>query len=175
MLRSIHHFPIRLRVGVLSERDLLIAGIALHAGEGTKRDGTVSFANSDPAMVAFFCRWIRTFFDIDESRWLVSLYLHEGLDLGASQLFWSEVTTIPVGEFLKACRAVADVGIRNNTLEHGCVSIRYSCTRTHRTVMGLVKALLRCPSHSGVAQLAEQGTVNAKAVGSSPTPGAQGR
>jgi len=46
----------RARIGILSERDLLIAGAALYAGEGTKADGIVAFANSDPAMVAFFLR-----------------------------------------------------------------------------------------------------------------------
>jgi hypothetical protein len=41
------------RIGNLSEQAFLAAGTALYAGEGTKRDGTVSFANSDPKLVAF--------------------------------------------------------------------------------------------------------------------------
>jgi hypothetical protein len=43
----------RARVGRLSEREFLMAGVALYAGEGTKRDGAVRFANSDPRMVVF--------------------------------------------------------------------------------------------------------------------------
>lgn len=46
----------RVLVGRLSERDLLLAGTALYAGEGSKRDGAVSFANTDPALIALFCR-----------------------------------------------------------------------------------------------------------------------
>ena len=72
------------RVGRLSERELLVAGVALYAGEGSKRDGEVRFVNSDPRMVAFFCSWLRRFFAIDESRLRVRLYLHEGLDLVAT-------------------------------------------------------------------------------------------
>ncbi len=89
----------RMRIGALSDRDLLIAGAALYAGEGTKADGIVAFANIDPAMVAFFCCWLRRFFDIDESRLRVSLYLHDGLDLGAAQSYWSEVTATPIHQF----------------------------------------------------------------------------
>jgi len=48
-----------MRIGQLSEREFLVAGIALYAGEGTKRDGAVTFANSDPRMILFFCVWLR--------------------------------------------------------------------------------------------------------------------
>jgi transposase len=38
----------RARIGRLSEREFLVAGVALYAGEGSKGDGSVVFANSDP-------------------------------------------------------------------------------------------------------------------------------
>ena len=162
------------RLGVLSEQAFLAAGAALYAGEGAKRDGSVMFANSDPAMVRFFCRWLRRFFAIDEGRLRVGLYLHAGLDLDAAERHWSEVTGIPRVQFTKAYRAVPDSSIRHTKHEHGCARVVYSCTRTHREVMGLVRALLASSAYSGVAQSVEQGTVNPKVVGSSPTPGAKG-
>jgi transposase len=45
----------RARIGRLSEREFLVAGVALYAGEGAKQDGRVRFVNSDPRMVVFFC------------------------------------------------------------------------------------------------------------------------
>jgi hypothetical protein len=36
------------RVGRLDDRELLLAGLGLYAGDGSKRDGEVRFANSDP-------------------------------------------------------------------------------------------------------------------------------
>ena len=39
------------RVGVMTDQEFLVAGTALYAGEGTKRDGALSFANSDPRMI----------------------------------------------------------------------------------------------------------------------------
>jgi len=130
------------RVGRLSEREFLVAGVALYAGEGSKRDGEVRFVNSDPRMVAFFCSWLRRFFAIDESRLRVRLYLHEGLDLVATTAYWSEVTGIPESQFRKPYRAVPDPSIRHTKHVHGCVSIGYSCSATHRSIMGLVGALL---------------------------------
>jgi hypothetical protein len=130
------------RVGRLSEREFLVAGVALYAGEGSKRDGGIILANSDPRMVAFFCSWLRRFFQIDKSRLRVRVYLHQGLDLAAATAFWSEVTGVPESQFLKPYRAAADPSIRHAKHVHGCVGVRYSCSTTHRSIMGLVGALL---------------------------------
>jgi hypothetical protein len=116
----------RSRIGRLSEREFLVAGVALYAGEGSKRDGAVKFANTNPRMIAFYCAWRRRFFEIDEARLRVRLYLHEGLDLAASVAFWSEVTGIPPSQFQKPYRAVPDPTIRHTKHVHGCVSIDYS-------------------------------------------------
>jgi Homeodomain-like domain len=130
------------RVGRLSEREFLVAGVALYAGEGSKGDGEVRFSNSDPRMVAFFCSWFRRFFAVDESRLRVRLYLHEGLDLAAATTFWSELTRIPPTQFVKPYRAAPDSSIRHTKHRYGCVSVGYGCSRTHRSIMGLVHALL---------------------------------
>lgn len=132
----------RARIGRLSEREFLVAGVALYAGEGTKRDGAVRFANSDPRMILFFCCWLRRFFEIDESRLRIRLYLNEGLDLAAAIAYWSELTAIPAAQFGKPYRAVPDPTIRHAKHVHGCVTVSYSCSATHRSVMGLVRALL---------------------------------
>jgi hypothetical protein len=132
----------RVRVGRLSEREFLIAGVALYAGEGAKRDGAVKFANSDPRMIVFYCAWLRRFFDVEETRLRMRLYLHQGLDLDASVAHWSALTGIPPAQFQKPYRAVPDPSIRHIKHVHGCVSIDYSCSATHRSIMGLVRALL---------------------------------
>ena len=132
----------RERIGRLSDRDLLVAGTALYAGEGAKADGRVKLANSDPRMIGLHCRWLRRFFAVDESRLRVHLYLHAGLDLDGAIEFWSASTRIPPEQFTRPYRAVPDAGIRHNKHRHGCPSVVYSCAATHRAVMGLVDALL---------------------------------
>ncbi|HYZ98076.1 MAG TPA: hypothetical protein VE575_04950 [Acidimicrobiales bacterium] len=138
----------RERIGELSDRDLLIAGIALYAGEGEKTDGIVKFANSDPRMIAVFCAWLRRFFDVDETRLRVRLYLHEGLDLDTANAFWSELTGIPLSQFHAPYRAEPDPSIRRAKHPLGCPAVRYSSTALHREIMGLVHALLSCETHS---------------------------
>jgi hypothetical protein len=130
------------RIGTLSDAAFLAAGTALYAGEGAKRDHAVNFANSDPQMIRFFCTWFRHFFEVDESRLRVRVYLHQGLDIDAAQRYWSDLTGVPVEQFGKPYRAAADPTIRTNKHEHGCAYVVYSCSRTHRQIMGLIRALL---------------------------------
>jgi hypothetical protein len=129
-------------IGDLTDRDLLIAGTALYAGEGAKTDGSVLFANSDPRMVALFLRFLRQFFDVDESRLRLRLYLHAGLDIDRATNFWSGLTAIPPQQFQKPYRAIPDPSIRHAKHPMGCPGIRYSCSKTHRAIMGLVAGLL---------------------------------
>ena len=133
----------------MSEREFLIAGVALYAGEGSKGDGKVRFANSDPRMIAFFCAWLRRFFDVDERRLRLCVYLHEGLDIDEANEFWSALTGIPVTQFGKPYRAVPDPSIRTAKHPMGCPSVTYCCSRTHRMIMGLVQALLSCDAFPG--------------------------
>jgi hypothetical protein len=132
------------RLGPLDDRDLLVAGAALYAGEGAKRDGAVRFANSDPRMIALFLRWFRSCFAVEESRLRLRLYLHEGLDLAEANAFWADLTAIPTTQFIRPYRATPDASIRVTKHPMGCATVIYSCARTHRAVMGLVHALLAC-------------------------------
>ncbi len=128
-------------IGELGDEAFLAAGVALYAGEGSKTDG-VRFANSDPAMIRFFCRWLREIFDIDEKRLRAHVYLHQGLDIDAAESFWSAVMEIPRSQFTRPYRAIPDATIRRNKHEHGCAYVDYSSVDVHRSIMGLVRALL---------------------------------
>ena len=130
------------QIGRLSDREFLVAGAALYAGEGAKGDGVVLMANTNPHIIAFFCAWLRRFYDLDETRLRVRLYLHQGLDLDEATGYWSALTGIPPTQFGKPYRAVPDPSIRNAKHPRGVATVRYSCSRAHRSIMGLVHALL---------------------------------
>jgi hypothetical protein len=55
---------------------------------------------------------------------------------------WMRVTGVPRPQFRQGYRAVADPTIRTNKHEYGCCYVYYCCTRTHRQIMGLIRALL---------------------------------
>ncbi|MGI8764045.1 MAG: helix-turn-helix domain-containing protein, partial [Ilumatobacteraceae bacterium] len=107
-------------IGRMSDREFLIVGAALYAGEGFKRDGQAGMANTDPRLLALFVTWLRRHFEVDEVRLRVRLYLHEGLDLEAAEHFWSELLRIPRSQFRTPYRAVPDSTIRSTRHPLGC-------------------------------------------------------
>jgi hypothetical protein len=128
-------------IGELSDRDLTMLALALYAGEGSKREGTLTFANSDPILMRIFAIWLRRQVAVDESRLRMKLYLHADLDLDASIGSWSGVTGVPPAQFNKPYRAAADATMRHNRHVHGCASLVCHSTLVHRRVMAMIGAV----------------------------------
>jgi len=128
-------------IGRVSERDLLMFGLALYAGEGSKTPGSVILANSDPLLMAVFILWLRDFFRIDESRLRMKIYLHSDLNLGAATQFWSEVSGVPLEQFRTPYLVPVGPTRRTNRHVNGCATVSYSCTLTHRRVMAMIEAI----------------------------------
>jgi hypothetical protein len=135
----------RERIASLTEREFLIAGLALYAGEGSKRDGGVRMANCDPRILYYFVTWLRRCFTIDDARLRVRMYLHVGLDLDHANAFWSDLLAIPLSQFTVPYRAESRVGVQHTKHVLGCPSVVYSSTSVHREVTGLMDALLSLP------------------------------
>jgi hypothetical protein len=133
------------RIGRLTEKEFLVAGVALYAGEGSKTGTEVRFANSDPRMLLFFVTWLRHFYEIDESRLKLRLYLHEGLDLDAAADFWAELLGIPRSRMIRPYRAKPDPSIRRSKHPMGCPSAYYCSATVLRSILGLSSALLAWP------------------------------
>ena len=128
--------------GPLSEREILVYGLALYLGEGAKTEQSgFGLANTSVEIMVSFMVWLRTCFVIDESRLRARLYLHEGLDLDDASRFWSSALGIPIGQFTAAHRPVARDRIRGSKHPYGCVTVRYSDVTLHRRVMALISAL----------------------------------
>lgn len=64
-------------IGVLSKRELFIAGVSLYWAEGFKKDNLVGFANSDPAMIRLFLRWLMETCHVSKEHIKVRLGLNE--------------------------------------------------------------------------------------------------
>jgi hypothetical protein len=91
------------QIGMLTDRELLVAGAIAYWCEGGKsksytRSDRVIFTNSDPALIRFFLR----FLDVTGTprRNLgFRVYIHENADVEAAQRFWMDVTGAAVDQF----------------------------------------------------------------------------
>jgi len=131
-------------IGKMSKRDRFIAGVALYCGEGSKRDGDVSFANSDPKIIKFMVEWFQEFCNISPKKLKGNLYLHEGLNEGKAKKFWSKLIGIPISQFGKTYIAKNNPQrLRKVKHIYGVLRVRVSNVWLHRKIMGWISGILK--------------------------------
>ncbi|MBU2592411.1 hypothetical protein KKD61_03045 [Patescibacteria group bacterium] len=133
------------QVGNLSQRDRLIAGVALYLGDGAKGDQEVNFSNTNPNIIKFMIAWLREFGPVDEADLRGQIWIHDNQNEKKARRFWSNITKIPVNQFRKSYVSKNKVNsnkIRKNINRHGVFSIRISRVNLQRRLKGLMLALL---------------------------------
>jgi len=87
----------------LAKRELFIAGVALYWAEGFKKDNRLGFANSDPAMIRFFLRWLTACCKVPKNtiRVRVGLNISHKHRLEVVEQYWSKITNLPITQFQK--------------------------------------------------------------------------
>ncbi len=88
-------------IGRFTKRDMLIAGMFLYWGEGTKTaDCTTSLTNTDPSIIKFYVDWLESF-GISRGLLRVKLHLYVDQDIKTLTRFWSNTTGIDISNFNK--------------------------------------------------------------------------
>ncbi len=112
------------------QQRLRLAGLMLYWAEGAKGGVTVDLANTDPAIIMIFLRFLREVCGVAESRLRVFLYVYEGQDVDVIRKYWSDLTNIPPAQFLKPYVSRLRVDrARQRVLPYGVVHVRYNDKR----------------------------------------------
>lgn len=110
----------------VTNRELFLAGLMLYWAEGTKTGNMAIFANSDPIMIRTYMSWLRQCLQVDNSNIRAMVFCYPDTNIEQSEMFWSQITNIPLEQFYKA-----QVDERSNKLaenhgklQHGTLNIR---------------------------------------------------
>lgn len=119
-------------IGTISIRELWLIGTALYWAEGTKEKEydpghPTSFSNSDPRMISLFLTWLERCVNVDKSRIICSIYIHESHRKNIEKVldYWSKSTNIPASQFTKTYFKK----IKVNTKRHNTGSLYYGLLR----------------------------------------------
>lgn len=84
----------------LEKLDML--GTGLFWGEGTKsRNQGVIITNGDPEIIRVFVNWLKLVHKVPQSKFRISLMLHDADQESSAKEFWSKITDIPTIAFNK--------------------------------------------------------------------------
>lgn len=88
-------------IGTLNKREMLIAGLFLYWGEGTKTsEANTSLSNTDPAMIKFFIQWLELL-GVPKNRLRVYVHLYSDMDVQKELRYWSKTLGLPLSSFRK--------------------------------------------------------------------------
>lgn len=117
-------------IGLLTARELLIAGAIAYWCEGSKnkpgrRTDRAVFINSDPALIRFFLRFLDAA-GVPRTNLSYRVYIHETADVAAAQQYWLDATGAAPSQFRKpTLKRHNPRTTRTNVGEsyHGCLRI----------------------------------------------------
>jgi len=134
----------------LTKKELLLVGLALYWGEGSKKSTKLQFCNSDPKMIQFLLLWLGECFGIrtEEIRCRVGINeIHKERDVLVKK-YWSEITRIPLQQFeTTSLKHTDNRKVYTNLEEHyGTLSVNViKPAKYFYKVLGLINALQEMP------------------------------
>ncbi|MEV0007274.1 hypothetical protein [Streptomyces sp. NPDC047973] len=118
-------------IGNLTDRELLLIGVALYWSEGAKdkpydRRENLTFVNSDPGMIEVYLAWLAVV-GVTPDRICFRVMIHETADVEAAERYWAELVGIDTSALRKTTlKRHNPKTSRRNTGEayRGCLVIR---------------------------------------------------
>jgi len=135
-------------INKLNKRELLIAGVALYWGEGSRKSQGVSFCNADPNLINFMIKWLVECFGVRKEDLALNVNINE-IHKDREEIvrkYWSEITNIPLVQFRKTSfKKAKNKKIYENFDEHyGTLVVKVlKPSRFYYKIMGLIEALCR--------------------------------
>lgn len=102
------------RIGILSDRDIFLAGIFLYWAEGSKTQNyTVALHNTDPGVLLFFRQWLRCM-EVPEAKVRVRLQIYTDMDATTQTSFWAKTLGLRTSAFNRVQMKKTETSKRQN-------------------------------------------------------------
>lgn len=133
----------------LTQKELLVAGIALYWGEGSKV-GQLSFINADKDMILFMYHWFQLVIGINKHDFMPRIYVNaQHIDRKKEiEKYWATVLDIPSLQFRRTVfiKRPQRKKYANHSNYYGLLSLRIrNSTNVKYRILGLIEGL-KCSS-----------------------------
>ncbi len=131
-------------LGHIKKRDLLIAGLFLYLGEGSKSNRhLIGISNSNPEIIRFAKFWLTKILFVPKNKLRMQLHLYHDMDIAKEVSFWSKTLSIPKSQIIKPyIKKTSSKAIDHPTFGHGTCNIYLSNTILKGRIMASIKVIL---------------------------------
>lgn len=132
---------VSLKIKKISKRDLLIGGIFLYMGEGSKTTkGTTALTNTNPKILKLFIDWLYLH-EVPKDKIKIQLHLYEDMDIEKQILFWVKTLGISKKQFRKPHIKSTNSNSLSykNQQGQGTCTVLYENVKMYETTMMYIK------------------------------------
>lgn len=127
----------------LTEREILLAGIFLYWGEGTKVSPSyLCISNCDPRVIKFALFWMTKSLGIEKKQIRILLHLYSDMSIGDESQYWSKILGLTEKNFRKPfIKQSTRAGLTYKSFGHGTCNIYVSNTQLKDKVIQSINAI----------------------------------
>ena len=126
----------------LKNNTLFLIGISLYWGEGEKiNKGRVSVINSDENMMRIVSLFYRNILRISDDKLRAALFLYEDMNENLLKQYWSEITHIPIHQFIKTQFLHSRSTLTKRKVSHGMCTVYFSDTKMNIKIKEWIRLL----------------------------------
>lgn len=86
-------------IPTLTKKDLLMLGLGVYIGEGSKTGGITRVVNASPLVIRLTLRWFKEIFGVSTRNFKVRIHLYPDSDVTETLRYWSRQLGIPLTQF----------------------------------------------------------------------------
>lgn len=86
-------------IGSVSKRDLLMLGLGVYIGEGSKTGRSTRIVNSNPLIINLVLKWFREIFGVTTGNFKVRIHLYPDNNIEETLHYWSLQLDLPLEQF----------------------------------------------------------------------------
>ncbi len=144
-------------IETVKEIDLLMLGIGLYWGEGSKTSrGSIALSNTDPRIIQIHVLFLTSVFKFPMSKIHAHVGLHSHLSIEKAEHYWSKISGIPLRQFQKTSmqRSKSGKGERDR-LPFGTFTVGVYDTTARIRLEGWIQAVYKrlFPTHRSLHTL----------------------
>ena len=114
----------------------------LYWSEGSKGEGVLDFANTDPQLCLIFTTLLRECYKLDESKFRIRLHLHKYHNDKDLKKYWSKLLKIPTSQFNAIVwKKEPNSGKRYRQNYHGICFVKYNSVDLQKRIMAYAHLL----------------------------------
>ena len=110
----------------VSQRDLLMLGLGLYMGEGSRLYENIRFINSDERFVRIAVWWFRKVWGVPDRNFSIRIHLYPDTSHQAAIAYWSRITGVPQRQFegVSVDRRTGKSALKQRRLPYGTAHVK---------------------------------------------------